>query len=353
MRLTDLETPALVLDLDLFEQNLDTMDHILEGSSAKLRPHYKSHKCPALAKIQMERGAKGITCAKLGEAETLVEAGFPDILIANEVVQPQTIAKLAYLARKTKLTVCVDSAKNIQDLQQAAALAGSTIHCYVEYNAGLNRCGVSSFQEAYDLARQVQCADHLTFDGIQAYAGQLSHEEDEAARLATVRQVEQTMGELKAYLEERGLPVREISGASSATCAWKAQGGVYTELQAGSYIFMDQAFGGVHLPFQRSLTVLTTVLSRNSHNLTVDAGAKSFGLDQKEPVCVQLPDCPIRISEEHITLDGENLPYQVGEQLSFYPGHCCTTVNTFDFIYFKRGEQVVGRAPIAGRGKAQ
>ena len=353
MQLTDLETPALVLDLDLFEQNLDTMDRILEGSGAKLRPHYKSHKCPAIAKIQLQRGAKGITCAKLGEAQTLAEAGFGDILIANQVVQPQKIARLAYLARQCKMTVCVDNEKNILDLQKAAALADSTLHIYVEYNAGLNRCGVSTFQEAYELAQLVRQQDHLSFDGIQAYAGQLSHEEDEQARLATVRQVEQTMAQLKAYLEERGIPVKEISGASSATCAWKAQGGVYTELQAGSYIFMDQAFSGVHLPFQKALTVLTTVVSRNPHNLSVDAGAKSFSLDQKEPVCVELPNCPIRISEEHITLDGENLPYQVGDQLSFYPGHCCTTVNTFDVLYFKRGDQVVDRVPIAGRGKAQ
>lgn len=139
MKLKELETPALVVDLDALEQNIARMGQIMSSSKAKLRPHYKSHKCVEIAKMQIAAGAKGITCAKLSEAEGLIEAGIEDVLIANQVVQPSKVLRLAALAKKCRLTVCVDCEENVDAISQAAQMMGSTVHCYVEYDVGMNR----------------------------------------------------------------------------------------------------------------------------------------------------------------------------------------------------------------------
>lgn len=350
MKVWDLETPALVANLDRLEQNIACMSEIMKHSPAKLRPHYKSHKCAAIAKMQMAAGAKGITCAKISEAEGLIEAGISDVLIANQVVQPSKIFRLAELAKRCHLTVCVDSKENVDAISAAAQLRGSVVHCYVEYDVGMNRCGVYTFEEFYQVAKHITECKNVTFDGIQAYAGQLSHKDLEI-RVPGVEKTEQTMRELKAYVEQRGIAVREISGGSTGTVQMKAEHGVYTEIQAGSYLFSDTSYGRFSLPFKPALSVLATVVSKNPKTVIVDAGVKSFGVDQTPPYPVDDPQAEIKLHEEHCAIFDEHSPLQVGDQVAFYPGHCCTTINLYDFLYLARGDEVVDCIPVTGRGK--
>lgn len=217
MRIEQIETPALILDLDVMERNMDAMDKLLKNCNARLRPHYKSNKCTTIAHMQMKRGAKGITCAKLSEAEDLALSGIPDILIANQIIDPSKITRLAYLASCCKITVCVDCSANIGDLQKAAALQNTVIHCLIEYDIGMNRCGVYTKEEFAALAKQIMNCPNLSYDGIQAYAGNLAHMEDVLNRGKESVKVEEKLVALKNYLKEQNIPVKEVSGVSSGT----------------------------------------------------------------------------------------------------------------------------------------
>lgn len=284
MRLEQLETPALVLDMDAFEQNRRLMKTFVETAGIALRPHYKSHKSTAIAKMQIEDGAKGISCAKLGEAEDLVFAGIDDVLIANQIVEPAKLARVAYLANCCRLTICVDCADQIEALEKEAAVQGSTIHCLIEYEVGMMRCGVDTPEAFIALAHQLDRSPHLVFEGIQAYAGQLSHEEDEEKRRAESERVKKAIFDLRDEVQRSGLSVKEISGISTGTVEFHTSGSPYTEIQAGSYLFMDTAYGALNLPFQNALYVAATVMSTNNSTIIVDAGRKSIAVDQKMPV---------------------------------------------------------------------
>lgn len=350
MHINQLETPALILDLDLFEHNINTINKMLEGSHMKMRPHYKSNKCPAVAKLQLAAGAKGITCAKLTEAEDLIFAGVDDILIANQITEKSKITRVAYLAGCCHLVICVDDEQNILDLQEAAKLMGTTIYCYVEYNIG-RRCGVDTKEDFLKLAKLVDSCPNLVFEGMQAYAGHLSHETNYEVRKKASEDVEKLLTEVKEYTEANGLPVKEVSGASTGTVQFRPKDSVYTEVQAGSYIFMDTAYGELNLDFKNSLFVLTTVMHSSAEKMLTDAGRKSASVDQKDPVFREFPDLPAKVTEEHSCIY-QGLPVKVGDKLMLIPGHCCTTVNLHDNLYFVRNGKVVDRFPISGRGKS-
>lgn len=352
MKLTEIETPALVVDLDEVEYNIAAMKELLKDSGAALRPHFKTSKSVCLAKMQMAAGAKGMTCAKLSEAEVLAEAGIPDILIANQVVQPSKLNRLAFLAKKTRLTVCVDDAGNIAALEKAAEAADSLVHVYIEYEMGMNRCGVETPEEVLGLAEQIRACSHLSFDGIQAYAGWLSHEEDENFRKEKAEEAQERLRVLKAFLEQRGIGVKEISGCSTGTVQYKARGGIYTELQCGSYLLSDTSYQDCKVLFHNALYLLSTVVSRKADRLILDVGVKGMGMDQKQPRVLKYPKSILTFSEEHLALSGEDYEEKRGDQLLVVPGHCCTTMNLYDTLYLKRGDEVLEKIAIEGRGKS-
>ena len=354
MRVEQLETPALVLDLDRMEENIRAMRRLLSGTGIALRPHYKSHKCVELARRQIAEGAKGITCAKLGEAEDLAEAGIKDILIANQIVDPAKIARLAHLAKCCRMTVCVDDADNVRALSEAAVRAGATFHCLVEYDVGMRRCGARTQEEFLLLARAVEASEGLVFDGIQAYAGNLSHEEDRQARQREAEAVERKLRALITFLAEHGVAVREVSGVSTGTVEFKRQGGVYTEIQAGSYLFMDAAYARLSPGFQHALFVYATVVSTAGGRVVTDAGMKSCATDQGNPVYEAYPDAVVSMSEEHASFDADpEKPCRTGDRLRAMPGHGCTTVNLHDRIILARGGEVEGFLPVTSRGKSK
>ena len=352
MRIDQIETPALIVDLDTLEKNMDRMDALLAGKPFRLRPHYKSVKCPAIVRRQLLHGAKGITCAKLSEAEDLCKDGVEDILIANQVTAPEKIARLSSLAKCCRLSVCADSAENIDDLQRACAFQGSTLHVLVEFDVGMDRCGVKTFEEFLTLAEKIKACPNLTFDGIQAYAGNLAHEENKERREAETAKVEETVKALKKYVEENGIPVKEVSGISTGTVSFHGADSVYTEAQAGSYVFSDTSYKAVGVDFENSLFVLATVMSTHEGAAITDAGLKSVSVDQRKPAFKGFGQYRVDMSEEHCALYGDDLSLKTGDKLMLIPSHCCTTINMYDYLTFVRNGRVVCRERIESRGKS-
>ena len=350
MKIEGIQTPALIVDEKIYRENAEKMTKLLDGKKLKLRPHYKSHKCSAIAREQVDGGAIGMTCAKLDEAIDLCDSGIEDILIANQIVDKKKIAKLASLALDCHLTVCVDNEENIRDIEDAAALMGSCVHCLIEYEIGMERCGVSDKEEVARLALIIEECPHLSFDGIQAYAGHISHEVSKEERRALTEANAMRIKDLIEYLASRKIDVKILSGGSTGTAEMKAEMGLYTELQAGSYLFMDSTYRDLALPFENSLFILTTVVSVNDRITVVDAGVKSCGVDQGMPECVGFTVSHIVASEEHLQLHNPSKKFKIGDKVLLIPGHCCSTVNLHDKIYFVKDGRVNNRVAVTARG---
>lgn len=352
MKVSQIETPALIVERSVFENNMAVMSRLLEQTTMAFRPHYKSHKSFDVVKRQLAAGAKGITCAKLSEAEDLAQAGVSDILIANQVVQPEKLGRVAVLANKTRLTICVDHDQQVEALERAMAVQGGTLYVLVEYEIGMNRCGVETHEEVIHLARLISEQPHLCFEGIQAYAGQLSHEVDFEVRSSASAAIEADLTQLKNKLEEAGLAPKEISGGSTGTVELKPGDSVYTEMQCGSYLFMDGAYAQLDLRFENSLFLLTTVISTKPDRIVTDGGMKSLGMDQGNPIFVGYEGLPVSMSEEHGQVAAPGHSARMGDKLRYIPGHCCTTINMHDKLYLVDGEDVVDIWTVTSRGKS-
>ena len=354
MLFTQLPTPSLVCNADIMDKNMQTMNALLAGTALRLRPHYKSNKCAAIARRQIELGAAGITCAKLSEAEDLADSGIEDILIANQIVDEEKLLRAAVLAGKCHLTVCIDSEENARALSAAAVSAGTTVYCLVEYEIGMQRCGVTDKNTYVRLAKLVSGLPGLDYQGIQAYAGHVSHMISEEEREKCTLENAARLRELIELLQEEGISVHTVSGGSTGTSVLKAREGLYTELQAGSYFFMDSTYNKLGLPFENSLFLLATVISRRPGLTILDCGVKSIGVDQDAPEVFRLDgtriDARIDVNEEHMKLFDPSAELAPGEKVLIIPGHCCSTVNLHEKIYLFRGEKVTGRLQITARG---
>jgi D-serine deaminase-like pyridoxal phosphate-dependent protein len=297
MPLEEVDTPALLLDLDAFEYNLTYLSQSLRGSDVRVRPHSKSHKCPALALRQIAHGAVGVCCQKVSEAEAMVSGGVGDVLIANEIVGSRKLARLAALARHAHVSVCVDDARNVADLDRVAHAAGVKLDVLVEVNVGANRCGVEPGEPTLALARAIVEASGLRFAGIHAYHGAAQHlrtpQERSEAIASAVSKVQSTV----ALLERNGLHPEIVTGAGTGTYLLEAASRVYNEIQPGSYVFMDADYGRnlgddgrpVH-EFRHSLFILATVMSHPmAARAVVDVGLKAHSVDSGMPSVVDVP----------------------------------------------------------------
>jgi D-serine deaminase-like pyridoxal phosphate-dependent protein len=351
-----IETPALLIDLDILERNIATMADFMKDKSAKLRPHFKTCKCPAISHKQISSGAKGITCAKLGEAEVLVAAGIKDVLIANQIVDPVKIFRLAGLTNnEAKITVVADNADNITALSRAASRIRSRIYVLVEVDVGMGRCGLNTPEEVFALAKKIVDSEGLIFEGIQAYEGHLQYQSDIETRRRGVREMERKVGKIKTYLEGHGITVNEISGAGTGTYNITADNTIWTEIQAGSYVFSDNVYNKIALDFQNSLTVLTMVIHKRPGYAVTDAGLKVCSVEQGLPDIKDHPNLKIfgKLSEEHGTILDEKDELEIMQKIEYIPSHCCTTVNLHDNYYCVRKGLLEAVWPISGRGKSQ
>ncbi len=353
----EVDTPALLLDLDAFEHNLDRMAALLAPTGAKLRAHAKTHKSPVIAHQQMRRGAVGQCVQKVAEAEALAWGGVPDILVSNQVVGDAKLARFAALSGLARVAICADHPHQVDRIAAAAEAAAARLTVLVEIDVGAGRAGVAPGPEAVALAERIAASPHLVFGGLQAYHGGAQHvraAEDRGRVIAaavddTRRTVEQ--------LRQRGLACAIVGGAGTGTFELEAASGVYTEIQAGSYCFMDADYarnqGGVSAGFRHALFVLATVMSQARPGVgVVDAGHKAVAIDSGMPLVWRRDGVGYTgASDEHGALawsggDGVRL----GDKLRLVPGHCDPTVDRFDWYVGVRGGRVECLWPVAARG---
>ena len=352
----ELDTPILIVDLDTLDANIGRMAAFFAAQPSSLRPHSKTHKCPQIARRQLAAGAIGITCAKVSEAEVMVDAGIERVLVANEVVLPEKIEKLAHLARRAEVMVAVDSAANVAALSAACRTANAELGVLVEVDIGMGRCGVRPGEEAVALAEKVVAAPELRFDGLMGYEGHLVLVADPSERATKVREALAPLGDTCALLADAGIPAAIVSGGGTGTYDVTGTTTPMTEVQAGSYVFMDSTYGPVRSEFTPSLTLLTSVLSTTVRGgIVLDAGLKSiskeFGLPRVRGLAEALP---MRyLAEEHAVMDIKDpdiVRLQPGDRVQFEPTHCCTTVNLHDSLYVVQNGRLVDIWPVAGRG---
>jgi 3-hydroxy-D-aspartate aldolase len=353
----EIETPALVVDLDAYERNLDRMAAFMAGQQARLRPHAKTHKCPVVAHHQIARGAVGVCCQTVGEAAAMVYGGVRDVLVTNQVVGARKIARLMSLARQAEVAVCVDDAEQVRVLDEAARAFGVRLPVLVEINIGMNRCGVDPGQPALALARLVAAQPGLRFRGLQAYHGRAQHIYDLAKRQEVMEQAIGRTRETVELLLRHGLACEAVTGAGTGTFRFEAASGCYTEIQAGSYAFMDADYKrveGFPAEFENALFVLATVVSRAAPDrAVVDAGLKALAVDSGMPVVQGRPEVDFqRASDEHglLLLRDPATRLRVGDRLLLIPGHCDPTINLHDWFVGIRGSRVEALWPISGRG---
>jgi D-serine deaminase-like pyridoxal phosphate-dependent protein len=352
-----LPTPALLIDLAVLEDNLAAMACFFEGKPAQLRPHFKTHKCPTLARKQIQAGARGLTCAKLGEAEVLVEAGLDDILIANEIVDPVKIARLAELARQSRLTVAVDQADNLRQISEAALRAGSQVNIVIEVDVGLHRCGVQPGDAALTLARQAARLGGIHFAGVLGYEGHAVFVTDPEQRARQAREAMQALVNTAELIRQAGLPVEIVSGGGTGTYYLTGAFPGVTEVEAGSYPFMDTKYRRLGLPFRCALSLLATVISTPAPDRAIiDAGLKVLTTENGLPEVISPPGVKLAaLNEEHgrLEVDPSQANPHVGDRVELLPSHVCTTVNLHDRYYVLRGGRLAEIWPISGRGKSQ
>lgn len=358
-RLEEVDTPALILDLDAFEANLRTLADAVRGTGVRVRTHAKTHKCPEVAKRQMALGAVGACCQKVSEAEAMVAGGIGDVLVTNEIVGAPKIERLARLAGRAKIGACVDDAGNARELDAAAGRAGATLDVYIELEVGMGRCGVAPGEPALALARAVAACPSLRFAGLQAYNGRAQHVRAVAERRALIERAAQHVRATRQLLEENGIACPTVTGAGSGTFMLELETGAWNEIQPGSYAFMDADYArneqAAPLPrFAHALFVLATVMSRGGGaRAIVDAGLKASSVDSGMPVVWQRPGLNyVLASDEHgfIEIAPQAAVPALGEKLLLVPGHCDPTINLHDWYVCVRRGVVESLWPITARG---
>ncbi len=357
MRKSEIPTPALQIDLDRMEKNLAFMSAHFQTVPAGLRPHFKTHKSPVLARKQLEAGAIGMTCAKLGEAEILVEAGIPSILIANQIVDPAKVARLGALAKITELIIAADHPENLYAYSRAAHTAGSILHVLIEINVGLNRCGVEPGEVAVSLAKLAQSLPGLHFAGVMGYEGHTVLIADKDERVRNTCKAMALLSGTANRIRTEGLRVEIVSAGGTGTYDITARCPGITELQCGSYIFMDTAYNLLGLPFLSALSLLATVISAPApERAIIDAGMKTITEDNGLPEVVSPSGIRlVALHEEHgiLAVDPNRACLHAGDRVELLPSHVCTTVNLHEAYYALRGEQVEAIWDIPARGKCQ
>lgn len=353
-RSEEIDTPALVLDLDAFEANMATLAKTLEGRKVRVRPHAKTHKSPDIAKAQIARGAVGVCCQKVSEAEAMVDGGVQDVYVSNEVVGAKKIARLAQLSKRAHVGVCVDNLENLREI----AATGAKLDVYIELEVGMRRCGVPPGEAAVELAKTIKAAKHLRFAGLQAYHGRAQHMRSLEERHAAIEGAAQHVAEMKRLLARAGIECPLVTGAGSGTYMLEVENGIWDEIQVGSYIFMDADYARnewvAPLPrFQHALFVLCSVMSRAPGRAIVDAGLKASSVDSGMPEVWQRPGLVYKsASDEHgwVEVGANTKPPELGEKLWLVPGHCDPTVNLHDWYVCVRKGRVEALWPVSARG---
>ena len=349
-RREELISPALILDAAVARLNIERMAERLTGPTG-LRPHAKAHKCPQVAKWQLEAGAIGITVATVWEAAALAREGLSPLLIANQVVGPQKARQAAATARETSLLVAVDDPDNAEVLASAAREEGSEIGVLIDVDTGMNRCGVRSAEDALKLAERVSRLAGLRLRGVMGYEGHCSLEPDREER---TRKANRAMDYLLGVVDQlscAGYPMDIVSAGGTGTYDITGLNPRVTEIQAGSYVLMDAARLAIAPAFSPALTVLCTVISRQGQTAVLDGGRKTIGGEITLPKVVGIEATTRAINEEHLLLDvPSDSPLRVGDTVEVIPGYAPTTVNLHEVYHVVEGDVVQDIWPVLARG---
>src|SRR5229473_463102 len=342
----EVETPALLIDLDAFDRNIAKMAEFARAAGVRVRPHAKTHKSTAIALRQIALGAVGQCVQKVGEAEVLVRGGVKDVLVSNQVVGERKLRRLAALAKEATIALCFDAPDQVDAASRVARDFGVTLGGLVEIEVGMERCGV---------------APNLKFNGLQAYHGRAQHMTTHQQRAQAIAFAVDAVRETLEALAAENLPCEIIGGAGTGTFAIEAASGVYNELQVGSYVFMDTEYARIHgddgrpyAEFEHSLFVLASVISvPTADRAIVDAGLKSYSAERGPPWVHDRPDVEvIGVSDEHgkLKVGPRARPLSLGEKVWLIPGHCDPTVNLHDWYVGVRKGRVETLWPINARG---
>jgi len=359
-----LNTPALLLDLDMLDRNIATMAAHAKKAGINLRPHSKGGKSIEIARRQVAAGAIGICCATLGEAEALAAGGIENLLITSPVVTPAMIDRLMALNGRSKgLVVVADNPDNVEALAQAGAATGQSLALVVEFDVGQGRTGTTSVEAAAALVRRIKVSAHLRYAGVQAYYGHLQHIQAHADRKAAAAAQMARVKALLDHLKAEGLSPAIVTGGGTGTFDIDPDGHVYTEVQAGSYPFMDREYleiamtAGGSSPFAAALFVQTSVVSANREGLAiVNAGYKSFATEGGPPVVTspELANASYRLmGDEHggVAYDAKSARLAIGDVVEFLTPHCDPTINLYDRYHCVRGDMLVEIWPVDARGR--
>jgi D-serine deaminase-like pyridoxal phosphate-dependent protein len=350
---TELDTPALIVDLDAFERNVARMAAHFRQAGVNWRPHTKGQKVPALVHKELAAGAFGATCAKLGEAEVLADAGVDNLLIANQIVGPRKVNRLMALSRRALVLVGLDSEANARELNEAALAWGVRQGVLIEIDSGMHRCGVLPGEPAVALARLVSTLPGLELKGVMSWEGhtlRTPEAEKQAAVAAALKPVLDTAEAIRAL----GIPVEIVSCGGTGTYKYSALVPGVTEIQAGGGVFGDLTYESWGVHHDRSMTLIATVISvPTPTRVVVDAGLKAYSANQAKPMPKDIPgQVELQFSAEHTRLTlSEPTSLQVGDKVEFVVGYSDTTVFLHDVLYGARGGIVEVVWPIVGRGK--
>ncbi len=362
MQIHELETPAVIVDLDVMEDNLSRMAEYCRGQKIALRPHTKTHKIPELAARQLALGAAGITVAKIGEAEVMIRAGIKDILIAYPLVGEQKAARLADLTESSAITVALDSEDAAQAISKQISCRGSRVGVLVEVDVGYRRCGISDENDLLNLARKISSIPGLDFRGLMFFPGQFVAAPEVRARMLT--EVNNLLDRIYNAFERAEVPITTVSGGSTPTAYSAHQFHGVNEIRPGMYAFNDRNMVGVGVAAEDdcALCVVCTVVSTSvPGRAIIDGGSKTFSSDRylagdgrsfglvREDSATDLES----LSEEHghLNIERATRRYRVGDRISVIPNHVCSTINMHDEIYGVRGGRVETVWTVAGRGK--
>jgi D-serine deaminase-like pyridoxal phosphate-dependent protein len=347
---SEVVTPALMLDLDAARRNIDKMARWLVGKPARIRPHVKVHKSPELARLQVEAGAIGLSTATVWEAIVLVRSGLDSIFIVNTVAGREKLAAIGALAREAELMVAVDDAENASEIARAARAAGSTVGVLIEVDTGMDRAGVDTTEQAIELGKRLMELKGIRMLGVTGYEGHCSLTPEADLRAQKQKKAMSFLTHTAQELTVVGIPSPVVSAGGTATWNLTAADPNVTEIQAGSYVVMDNFHGAMVGDFEKALTVATTVISRPRDRVIVDAGNKSLGAPALSTI-VGHENSGFRFDEEHglfVALPDERL--RVGDVVELIPGYAPGTVNWYDAYHVVEGDRVVDIWAVIPRG---
>jgi len=344
MKVQDIETPALLVDLDVMEGNLKKMAGYFAGRKCKARPHFKNHKTPAFARKQLDSGAIGMTCATLREAEILVEHGVPSVLIGNEIADEAKFDRLAELSRRASIMVAVDNERVLSDMARVQRNRKTQFEVLVDINIGLDRCGVPPGEPAVQLAKSA-ARQGLNVRGIMGYDGHLQSESPSPQRDEMVRNGCRVLADSAALIEASGIPMAIVSTGGTGTYSISGDCPGITEVQVGSYLLMDTRYMNLGAPFCRAISMLATVISkRDPGHAVLDCGVKAISSERGLPELKGVPSAKLAaLHAEHALIDihsDSSSGFEVGKKLEVWVQYSDATVNLHSRMYGVRNGEV-------------